>query len=80
MLRNIRNFKIETSRLLASAVLDRQWDNCKKLLEEYHGKNPLHAGIRLAEVRQKLFPKTDISIADGILKELQAEGSSSLYR
>ena len=66
--------EILPGRYLASAVLDRQWDNCKKLLEEYHSKNPLHAGIRLAEVRQKLFPKTDISIADGILKELQAEG------
>ena len=66
--------EILPGRYLASSVLDRQWDNCKKLLEEYHSKNPLHAGIRLAEVRQKLFPKTDISIADGILKELQAEG------
>ena len=66
--------EILPGRYLASAVLDKQWDNCKKLLEEYHSKNPLHAGIRLAEVRQKLFPKTDISIADGILKELQAEG------
>ena len=66
--------EILPGRYLASAVLDKQWDNCKKLLEEYHSKNPLHAGIRLAELRQKLFPKTDISIADGILKELQAEG------
>ena len=66
--------EILPGRYLASSVLDKQWDNCKKLLEEYHLKNPLHAGIRLAEVRQKLFPKTDLSIADGILKELQAEG------
>ena len=66
--------EILPGRYLASSVLDKQWDNCKKLLEEYHSKNPLHAGIRLAEVRQKLFPKTDISVADGILKELQAEG------
>jgi len=61
-------------RYMASAVLDKQWDNCKKLLEEYHGKNPLHAGMRLAELRQKLFPKTDLSIADSVLRELQAEG------
>ena len=61
-------------RYLASAVLDRQWESCKKLLEEYHGKNPLHAGMRLAELRQKLFPKTDLAVADSILRELQQEG------
>ena len=59
---------------LASAVLDKQWDSCQKLLSEYHTKNPLHAGMRLAELRQKLFPKTDLPVADGILRELQAEG------
>ena len=66
--------EILPGRYLASAVLDRQWESCKKLLESYHTQNPLHAGIRLAEVRQKLFPKTDIAVADGILRELEAEG------
>ncbi len=66
--------EILPGRYLASAVLDKQWDSCQKLLSEYHTKNPLHAGMRLAELRQKLFPKTDLAIADGILKELQQEG------
>jgi len=66
--------EILPGRYLASIVLDKQWDSCQKLLSEYHTKNPLHAGMRLAELRQKLFPKTDLSIADGILRELQAEG------
>ena len=61
-------------RYIASSVLDKQWESCRKLLEEYHGKNVLHAGMRLAELRQKLFPKTDLSIADSILRELQQEG------
>ena len=66
--------EILPGRYLASAVLDKQWDSCQKLLNEYHTKNPLHAGMRLAELRQKLFPKTDLPVADGILRELQAEG------
>ena len=66
--------EILPGRYLASAVLDKQWDSCQKLLNEYHAKNPLHAGMRLAELRQKLFPKTDLPVADGILRELQAEG------
>ncbi|MBQ4578929.1 MAG: selenocysteine-specific translation elongation factor [Clostridia bacterium] len=66
--------EILPGRYLASTVLDKQWDNCQKLLSDYHGKNPLHAGMRLAELRQKLFPKTDLPVADGILRELQAEG------
>ena len=66
--------EILPGRYLASSVLDKQWDNCQKLLSDYHGKNPLHAGMRLAELRQKLFPKTDLPVADGILRELQAEG------
>ena len=69
-----RLLEILPGRYLADSVLDKQWDNCKKLLEEYHGKNPLHFGMRLAELRQKLFPKTDLPVADGILRKLQQEG------
>jgi len=69
-----RLLEILPGRYLADTVLDKQWDNCRRLLEEYHTKNPLHFGMRLAELRQKLFPKTDLSIADGILRKLQQEG------
>ena len=41
-------------RFIASAVLDALWARCEALLTDYHAKNPLHAGIRAAELRQKM--------------------------
>ena len=55
-------------RYLAASVLDQAWDGCRKLLEAYHTANPLHAGMKLAELRQKLLPGTEL------LAELAAEG------
>ena len=40
-------------RFIASAVLDALWARCEALLTDYHAKNPLHAGIRAAELRQR---------------------------
>ena len=62
------------SRYLAASVLDQAWDGCRKLLEAYHVANPLHAGMKLAELRQKLLPGTELTVADGVLAELAAEG------
>ena len=61
-------------RYLAASVLDQAWEGCRKLLEAYHVANPLHAGMKLAELRQKLLPGTDLAVADGVLAELAAEG------
>ena len=61
-------------RYLAASVLDQAWDGCRKLLEAYHAANPLHAGMKLAELRQKLLPGTELAVADGVLAELAAEG------
>ena len=61
-------------RYLAASVLDQAWDGCRKLLEAYHTANPLHAGMKLAELRQKLLPGTELTVADGVLAELAAEG------
>ncbi len=61
-------------RYLAASVLDQAWEGCRKLLEAYHGANPLHAGMKLAELRQKLLPGTELAVADGVLAELAAEG------
>ncbi len=61
-------------RYLAASVLDQAWDGCRKLLEAYHVANPLHAGMKLAELRQKLLPGTELTVADGVLAELAAEG------
>jgi selenocysteine-specific elongation factor len=61
-------------RYLAASVLDQAWEGCRKLLEAYHAANPLHAGMKLAELRQKLLPGTELAVADGVLAELAAEG------
>ena len=62
------------ARYLAASVLDQAWEGCRKLLEAYHAANPLHAGMKLAELRQKLLPGTELAVADGVLAELAAEG------
>lgn len=61
-------------RFLASSVLDAQWENCRSILEQYHKQNPLHAGMRVAELRQKLFKNTDQAVCNAILRELVREG------
>ena len=61
-------------RYLSGAVFDKLWDTCRGLLEQYHRQNPLHAGMKVAELRQKLFRATDQAIADAILAALAREG------
>ena len=61
-------------RYLSGAVFDKLWDNCRGLLEQYHKQNPLHAGMKVAELRQKLFKATDQAIADAILAAMAQEG------
>ena len=61
-------------RYLAASVFDAIWDSCRGLLEQYHRQNPLHAGMKVAELRQKLFKATDQAIADAILASMALEG------
>ncbi|MBU5626217.1 selenocysteine-specific translation elongation factor [Oscillibacter sp. MSJ-2] len=61
-------------RYLAASVLDTVWGSCRALLEGYHKANPLHAGMRQAEVRQKLFKSTEQTVADAVLGALRSEG------
>ena len=61
-------------RYLSGAVFDRLWDTCRGLLEQYHRQNPLHAGMKVAELRQKLFKATDQVIADAVLAAMAREG------
>ena len=61
-------------RYIASAALDALWARAEALLTEYHAKNPLHAGIRAAELRQKLFGTADRAAADALLALLEGEG------
>lgn len=61
-------------RYLAASVFDAIWDSCQGLLEQYHRQNPLHAGMKVAELRQKLLKNTDQAVADAILAALAREG------
>lgn len=61
-------------RFMAAKTLDLAYLNCRRILEKYHADNPLHAGIRLAELRQKLFPTVEIAVCDAILELLLKEG------
>ena len=63
-----------TGRYIASAALDALWTRTEALLTEYHAKNPLHAGIRAPELRQKLFGTADRAAADALLVLLEGEG------
>lgn len=61
-------------RYAAACVIDDIRDTCRGLLGSYHHQNPLHAGMKAAELRQKLFKATDQVTADALLGELCREG------
>ena len=61
-------------RYASAAVMDRTWDTCREILAGYHKQNPLHAGMKEAEVRQKCFKNLDQTTADALLKALRQEG------
>ena len=61
-------------RYAAASAIDALWQSAAPLLERYHQQNPLHAGVKAAELRQKLFRNTDQPVADGLLRTLCREG------
>lgn len=61
-------------RYAAASIMDGLRDSCRGLLEDYHKKNPLHAGMKAAELRQKLFKSMDQTTADALLAQLCREG------
>ena len=61
-------------RYVAASVMDSTWDTCRQILAGYHAQNPLHAGMKEAEVRQKCFKNLDQTTADALLDALCAEG------
>ncbi|MBQ6719582.1 MAG: selenocysteine-specific translation elongation factor [Oscillospiraceae bacterium] len=61
-------------RYASSAVMDKTWDTCREILAGYHKQNPLHAGMKEAEVRQKCFKNLDQTTADALLGALRQEG------
>ena len=61
-------------RYMASSEFDKVWASCESLLAKYHKDNPLHGGMKVAELRQKLFKGADRARADAILSCLAREG------
>ena len=61
-------------RFASAAVMDKTWEICREILTGYHKQNPLHAGMKEAEVRQKCFKNLDQTAADALLKALRQEG------
>ena len=70
--------EIAPSRYLASSVLDGLWASCETMLAKYHREQPLHAGMRLAEARQRLLHGKAQENADAILACLAREGKLAL--
>ena len=61
-------------RYMASSEFDKVWASCESLLAKYHKDNPLHGGMKIAELRQKLLKGADRARADAILSCLEHEG------
>ena len=61
-------------RYIAASVSGKLWDECRELMEQYHKQNPLHTGIRSAELRQKLFKGMEQSRANALLGVFYREG------
>ncbi len=57
-------------RYIAVSALDALWERCEPLLAAYHAKNPLHAGMRAAELRQKLLRAADRAVCDALFAAL----------
>ncbi len=60
-------------RYIAANVLDTLADTARGLLAAYHKANPLHAGMKNAEFRQKLVKNTDQTTADALIASLVRE-------
>ena len=61
-------------RFVAAGRLDGVWSDCREILTLYHKQNPLHAGMKVAELRQKLFQSMELPLADALLGTLAREG------
>ena len=70
--------EIAPSRYLTSPVLDGLWAACETMLTQYHREHPLHAGMRLAEARQRLLHGKARQNADAILACFSREGKIAL--
>ncbi len=61
-------------RYLAASALAALTARCKALLTEYHEKNPLHAGMRLPELRRRLLRSVETERWNAMLRLLTESG------
>ena len=64
-----------TGRYISSLALDKVAEAARQALNQYHRQNPLHAGMKAAELRQKVFKSPDQAISDALIAELCREGT-----
>ncbi len=60
-------------RYISPSVLDIYWTACEAILSDYHKANPLHSGIRIPMLRQRLFKKGGQAECDAVLKAFASE-------
>ena len=58
-------------KLIADSVLNTLAESCRALLISYHDAHPLHTGMRVAELRQKLLDNEDTASANAVLDALE---------
>ena len=69
-----RLLELLPGKLVADATLDVLSASCRSFLTPYHAANPLHTGLRVAELRQKLLGNEETAAANALLDELVREG------
>lgn len=70
-----RAMELLPGRYLAVSDLETLRTRCCRALTDYHDANPLQAGIRGAELRQKALPRWDSDAAQAALSLLVREGT-----
>jgi len=69
---------IDGSRVVHRDYLDFLWRKCREILTDYHKKNPLHEGMRRDELRSRLMPEQEQSIADGVIELFVKSGLAKI--
>lgn len=65
-------------RYLTAPLYRRACQSVVQVLTEYHKANPLHAGMKIAALRQKAFRNTELRDADAILSAMVRGGTVAL--
>ena len=60
--------RINSKIIVHESFIQNVQNRLMELLKEYHAKNPLQAGMRRDELRGRLFPRNDSTVADSVLE------------